>query len=164
MNKTLVENKKNIYDTCGFKITSVIIDKESKAYKGCMFSIESKNIICRTSIITPKKAGQFVTFWKRNNKGITEPFSETDAIDYYVINIKIEGKVGQFVFPKSVLIEKGILSTSKKEGKRGFRVYPIWDKAISKQAVETQKWQLYYFFEINENLDLTFVKKLYSIN
>jgi hypothetical protein len=37
------------------------------------------------------------------------------------------------------LIEKGIVSTSKKEGKRGFSVYPIWDKTASHQAVKTQK-------------------------
>ena len=71
--------------------------------------------------------------------------------------------MGQFVIPKSVLIEKGIISTSKKEGKRGFRVYPIWDKTINKQAVLTQQWQLNYFFEINDDLDLSFVKKLYQI-
>jgi len=66
------------------------------------------------------------------------------------------------VFPKSVLIEKGILSTSKKDGKRGFRVYPIWDKTISQQAVKTQNWQLNYFFEVIEDLDFNLVKKLYS--
>ncbi|MFT5754883.1 MAG: hypothetical protein ACI924_002130 [Flavobacterium sp.] len=60
------------------------------------------------------------------------------------------------------MIEKGIVSTSKKEGKRGFSVYPIWDKTASHQAVKTQKWQLNYFFEVNKGLDFSFVKKLHS--
>lgn len=153
----------NLYDKLNYNIFELITEKESQEYEACSFKLDNKNIICRTSKITPKKIGQFVTFWKRNKERITEPFADTDAIDYYVINVQSENKVGQFVIPKSVLIEKGIISTSKKEGKRGFRVYPIWDKTINKQAVLTQQWQLNYFFEINDDLDLSFVKKLYQI-
>jgi len=152
----------NIYNKFNYKITEFIIDHECQEYEGCEFKLNEKNIIFRSSKITPKKVGQFVTFWKRNKEGITAPFSENDAIDFYVINIQTENKTGQFVFPKSVLIEKGILSTSKKDGKRGFRVYPIWDKTISQQAVKTQNWQLNYFFEVIEDLDFNLVKKLYS--
>ena len=164
MINSLEKIKSSIYNNCNFKVSNVIIDKESQEYEGCEFLLDEKIIIFRTSKITPKKIGQFVTFWKRNQKGITEPFSENDTIDFYVINVQFENKTGQFVFPKSVLIENEILSTSKKDGKRGFRVYPIWDKTINKQAVKTQKWQLNYFFEINENLDFSLVKKLYSRN
>ncbi|WP_339887300.1 MepB family protein [uncultured Flavobacterium sp.] len=152
----------NIYKKLNFKISKLIIDKESQEYDGCEFVVDEKRIIFRSAKITPKKVGQFVPFWKRNKEGITEPFSENDTIDLYVINVQSENKVGQFVFPKSVLIEKGIISTSKKDGKRGFRVYPIWDKTINKQAIVTQKWQLNYFFEVKEDLDFNFVKKLYS--
>ncbi len=164
MINSLEKIKSSIYNNCNFKVSNVIIDKESQEYEGCEFLLDEKIIIFRTYKITPKKIGQFVTFWKRNQKGITEPFSENDTINYYVINVQFENKTGQFVFPKSVLIENEILSTSKKDGKRGFRVYPIWDKTINKQAVKTQKWQLNYFFEINENLDFSLVKKLYSRN
>ncbi len=52
---------------------------------------------------------------------------------------------GQFIFPKSILLVKGILSDGEKDGKRGFRVYPPWDKAVNKQAKQTQQWQLQYF-------------------
>jgi len=162
LSNSLIQVKKKIYDKCNFQPTDVTIDKESQEYEGCQFKLDHKNIIFRSSKITPKKIGQFVTFWKRNNKGITEPFFETDTFDYYVINVQTENQLGQFVFPKSVLIQKGIVSTSKKEGKRGFRVYPIWDKTVSKQAVETQRWQLNYFFDVNEDIDLDFIKKLYS--
>jgi hypothetical protein len=66
------------------------------------------------------------------------------------------------VFTEVVLIEKGIISTSKKDGKRGFRVYSIWDKTTNKQAEKAQKWQLNYFFAVDKELDLYFVKRLYS--
>ena len=162
MNKSLNTIQLSIYNNCNFNISNIIIDKESKEYDGCEFMLDYKRIIFRSSKITPKKVGQFVTFWKRNEKGITEPFSEKDNFDYYVINVQSENKTGQFVFPKSVLIEKGVISTSTKDGKRGFRVYPIWDKTISKQAIKTQNWQLNYFFEVNEDLDFNLVKKSYS--
>ena len=162
MINSLEKIKVAIFNKCNFKTSNIIIGKESQEYDGCEFLLDERKIIFRSSKITPKKVGQFVTFWKRNEKGITEPFSEKDNFDYYVINVQTENQVGQFVFPKSVLIEKGIISTSKKDGKRGFRVYPIWNKTISKQAIATQKWQLNYFFEVNENLDFNFVKKLYS--
>lgn len=151
-----------VYSKCDFEISKLIIDKESQEYEGCEFKLNEKNIIFRSAKITPKKTGQFVTFWKRNKEGITEPFSENDAIDFYVINVQIVNRVGQFVFPKSVLMEKGIISTSKKHGKRGFRVYPIWDQTISQQAVKTQNWQLNYFFEVDKSLDFNLVKKIYS--
>ena len=78
------------------------------------------------------------------------------------MNVLTETKLGQFVFPESVLIKKGIISTAKKEGKRGFRVYPVWDIAKNKQAIQTQTWQLNYFYEINNTLDLDKVNALYS--
>ena len=101
--------------------------------------------------------------WKRKNeKSAIEPFDISDNIDLFVINVKIETHFGQFVFPKSVLVEQGII-TDKKEGKRAIRVYPIWDLTESKQAKKTQKWQLDYFLKIpfDETLDINRTKLLY---
>ena len=78
------------------------------------------------------------------------------------MNVRTENEFGQFVFPKAVLIKKGIISTDKKEGKRAFRVYPIWDNANNKQAERTQKWQLDYFYEINDSTNLKKVADLYK--
>ena len=103
-----------------------------------------------------------MTFWKRNGNGPIEPFNESDQIDFYTVNVRTENKFGQFVFPKSVLIKKDIISTEKKEGKRGFRVYPKWDIVKKKQAERTQKWQLNYFYEINSSTDLQKVNELYN--
>jgi len=78
------------------------------------------------------------------------------------VNVRTEKEFGQFVFPKSVLIKKGIISTDKKDGKRAFRVYPNWDNANSKQAERTQKWQLEFFYEINDSTDFKKVRELYQ--
>ena len=64
-------------------------------------------------------------------------------------------------FPSHVYVWQK-LAAEKKDGKRGFRVYPIWDLAINKQAEKTQKWQLNYFVEYNDKTDLEFVKKLFQ--
>lgn len=71
---------------------------------------------------------------------------------------------GIFIFPKSVLMQKGILSKNSKGGKRALRVYPSWDVAENKQAKKTQEWQLVYFFEINQKsaIDREHIKKLFS--
>ena len=150
-----------IYQRCNLAISNFITEPESKEYNACQFQIDGRLVICRTAKITPKKTGQFVTFWKRNTEGITEPFSEKDNFHHFVINVNTENNIGQFVFPKSILIAKGIISTEKKDGKRGFRVYPIWDTATNKQAQKTQHWQLDYFLELNSTTDFKKVAELY---
>ncbi len=160
INLTLV--KTEVYDKCALELSDLRIEQESKEYEACQFHLNGRRIISRTAKITPKKAGQFVTFWKRKGRGPIEPFCETDQLDYYVVNVRAENKFGQFVFPKSILINKGIISTARREGKRAFRVYPSWDKAKNKQAEKTQKWQLDFFFEINDEMDLTKIVELYT--
>lgn len=153
-----------VYNQCGFQISDHKTEPESKEYNACQFQIDGRFVLCRTAKITPKKIGQFVTFWNRNTKGITQPFSEKDNFHFYVINVEKDNRVGRFVFPKSILIVKGIVSTEKKDGKRGFRVYPIWDTPINKQAQKTQQWQLDYFFELQKTVALERIKELYKID
>lgn len=162
MDRYLSEIKSKVYDKCNFNITNFQFETESREYDACQFELNGFRIISRKAKITPKKKGQFVTFWKRNRNEIIEPFDLTDEIDFYVVNVWAENKLGQFVFPKSVLIDKGIISTETKEGKRAFRVYPIWDLTQNKQAVHTQKWQSNYFYKIDEMVNLEKVKSLYS--
>lgn len=164
LNKNIIDVENKIYDKCSLVISNVNNEREGTEYDACQFELNGMNVICRSSKITPKKAGQFVTFWKRNIKGITEPYSETDRIDFYVINVKSGNRFGQFVFPKSELINKGILTTVKKDGKRGFRVYPKWDVAQNTQARITQEWQLKYFYIIDSTTDFKRVNELYNRN
>lgn len=162
MNINLNQIKTEIYDKCELEISDFNTEPESKEYEACRFKLNRLNIVSRNAKITPKKVGQFVTFWKRNENGPIEPFFETDPINFYVVNVRTENKFGQFVFPKSVLVKKGIISTGKKEGKRAFRVYPNWDIAKNKQSEQTQKWQLNYFYEINDSTDFSKVAELYK--
>jgi len=132
------------------KIIKFLLEKESKEYNACSYTLGGKNIIERTAKITPTKIGQFVTCWKRNAEGITEPHKDSGDLDFFYIKVIAGNKSGVFKFSKEALIQNGILSTEKKDGKRGFRVYPIWDKPTSKQAIKTQIWQLEYF--INDSI------------
>lgn len=156
---SLLETK--IYTDSFFKITNVVPHNESKEYSACSFLLNENKIIFRKAKITPKKVGQFVTFWKRSNSGPIAPFHENDDFDFFVVNCYSEGNFGQFIFPRSVLIEKGIVSSKNKEGKRAFRVYPTWEKLTSKQAEKTQSWQKDYFVLLIHNIDFNFVKRLY---
>ncbi len=162
LNENLTQIKKEVYDKCSLSISRVFNEPEGKEYDACQFELNGKKIISRTAKITPKKIGQFVTCWKRNTDGITEPFNIKDAIDFYIINVKSGNNLGQFVFPKSELVKRGIISTPTKDGKRGFRVYPIWDEPQSKQAQKTQKWQLKFFYTINSITDFERVIRLYN--
>ncbi|WP_341224697.1 MepB family protein [uncultured Arcticibacterium sp.] len=162
MDDNLSQLKASVYDKCGLAISDLETESESKEYDACRFRLNGKYVLCRNAKITPKKLGQFVTFWRRNQNGTIEPFHESDEIDFYVVNVSKENLLGQFVFPKSILIKKGIMSTDKKEGKRAFRVYPIWDTTNNKQAESTQNWQLEYFYELNNAIGFDRVVGLYK--
>ncbi|PKB17498.1 MepB family protein [Flavobacterium sp. 5] len=142
--------KKIFSEIDNIKISQPIIELESIEYGACTFVLNNSNIRFRTAKITPTKTGQFVTLWKRINKGPIQPFDNTDPIDLFIISVRKENHFGLFIFPKAILIDKEIVS-DKKEGKRAIRVYPPWDITTSKQAQKTQNWQLEYFLEISQN-------------
>ena len=162
MNNFLNQINKTVYENCDLLLSNFSVEKESNEYEACMFELKNKKVRCRNAKITPTKSGQFVTFWKRNAEGIIEPFHENDSFDFFVVIVRTEDALGQFVLPKPVLIKQAIISTNQKEGKRAFRVYPIWDSVTSIQAEKTQKWQSDYFFEINANTDLKKVHALFQ--
>ncbi|MHA7102503.1 MepB family protein [Roseivirga pacifica] len=151
-----------VFSPAGLAISGYAEEFESKDYASCTFLLNEKSVVCRDAKITPKKVGQFVTFWKRIDQQPIAPFHQSDAVDFFVVNVNRAGVLGQFVFPKAVLIEKGIISTNLKEGKRAFRVYPSWDSPTSKQAQRTQQWQLQYFYEINDDLNFSRVRALFG--
>jgi hypothetical protein len=152
------------YKPCGLEVHTIIQEPESQEYGACEFVIDHKHVKFRTSKITPTKVGQFVTIWKRNNGGPIIPFDVTDPIDFFIISARSSNHSGQFIFPKSVLIEKGYVSVHGKGGKRAMRVYPSWDIVDSSIAKKTQAWQLHYFVEIHADkpLDKAKIIKLLS--
>ena len=155
--------KERVYDKCGFEIENLNQHQESIEYGACSFMINGKIIQQRFSKITPTKTGQFVTIWQRNKDGITAAFDFTDNLDFIIITSRSGDNFGQFIFPKSILADKGIISYKGKEGKRGIRVYPPWDIATNKQAEKTQNWQTKYFLTIKNDTstDLELLKKLF---
>ena len=157
--------KELVYDKCGFDFTNLKQNLESKEYEACSFELDGKTVQYRCSKITPTKIGQFVTIWKRNSKGITEPFDISDKFEFYIIATRQNEKIGLFIFPKAVLYENKILSDKTWGGKRGIRVYPIWDVTTNKQAQKTQLWQTKYFLDISPDneIDLTKAKNLLSL-
>lgn len=154
-----------VYSPSDFKLTELEIEAESKEYKAHTFKLNELEVVYREAKITPTKTGQFVTLWKRFEKGPIQPFESTDSIDLFIISVQNGGHFGQFIFPKSVLIEKNIISNLNKEGKRAIRVYPPWDTTNSKQAQQTQLWQLEHFIEIpkEDTVNLNQAKKLLSL-
>ena len=163
LNTDLLIAKEQVYDKCGFELTNLKLNRESAEYDACSFELNGKAIVYRSSKITPTKTGQFVTIWKRNKDGITEPYDFSADIDFLIIAARSGENFGQFIFPKSVLAEKGIITQNGKEGKRGIRVYPPWDIATNKQAEKTQSWQIQFFLTIktDNSTDLDFIKKLF---
>ncbi len=136
---------KLVFKVCGLHFSNFEIESESPEYSACNFRLNEYNVKYRLAKITPTKTGQFVTIWKRNEKGVTQPFDISDGIDFFVIGARQEHQLGLFVFPKSVLHYNKILSDDVRNGKRGIRVYPGWDLTTSKQAQKTQQWQTKIF-------------------
>jgi hypothetical protein len=160
--KNLIQIEEILSTIGNFKITQPVLEPESSEYGACTFVLNNLNIRYRTAKITPTKIGQFVTLWKRINLGPIQPFDSTDPIDLFIVSTRKDSHFGFFIFPKTVLVTKEIVS-DKKEGKRAIRVYPPWDETTSKQAQKTQKWQLDYFLEVTQDqtIDLKRAKSLF---
>lgn len=159
----LLLSKESVFDKADLQITSLQKESESEEYSAFRFQINSKDICYREAKITPTKTGQFVTIWKRNQTGIIEPFDYSDNIVFVIVSVRKDQNWGHFIFPKKILLEKGVFSTQNKEGIRATRVYPPWDETTSKQAQKTQKWQLDYFFNFSDsdNFDLKKLRKIF---
>lgn len=162
----LIETKQLLFDKCGFVLRNPFPEKESVDYIAHQFQLNNLNVVFRSAKITPAKIGQFVTLWKRIGSGSIEPFDFSDAVDLFVVNVETENRLGQFVFPKAVLLKQGILTSELKEGKRAIRVYPPWDVTLNKQAQKTQQWQLEYFLNLpyDGSVDVGRAKFLYDSN
>ncbi|NIX75993.1 MepB family protein [Microvirga terricola] len=154
-----------VYEPNGFSCSPPRAEPESLDYGACAIELSGRALWFRVSKITPTKIGQFVTLWKRSGQGPIQPFDTSDPIDLFVISCRQDQRLGQFVFPKSVLCERDIVSRDGKGGKRGMRVYPPWDRPTNRQALKTQHWQLDYFLHIagDRPLDHARARTLYGL-
>lgn len=155
---------KSVFKICGLKLTNIETELESKEYFAHSFQLSGQNVKFRTAKITPTKTGQFVTIWKRNEKGITKPFDISDKFELFIIAARHNTNLGIFIFPKIVLYENGILSDKIRDGKRGIRVYPKWDVTTNKQAQKTQLWQAKYFLDISQGHEVDIKKARLLLN
>ena len=162
MHPDLLIAQEQVYAPNGFTCSNFVQEKESQEYSACTFNMNNHKIVFRVSKITPTKTGQFVTLWKRRDNGLIMPFDISDSFDKVIVSVRQNQRLGQFVFPKTVLYEKGFVSKDGIGGKRAMRVYAPWDITDSKQAKKTQAWQYQYFFDISDSVDSTVVKRLLS--
>lgn len=162
MPKDLLEINEYVFNQCSFNCTLPVAEAESADYGAHTFAINGRTTKYRVAKITPTKTGLFVTLWKRIGKGPIQPFDVSDDIDLFMISTRNDEHFGLFIFPKSVLQEKKIISDHQKEGKRAMRVYPPWAITTSRQAQKTQQWQLAYFLEISQDkaVDIVRAKRL----
>ena len=169
MNKfyeTLTYVNEILYEPNHLIIKNIKEENQNSDYGAGIFQLHSKSVRFRVAKITPAKIGQFVAFWEKDKNNKNQAFSYEDATDLLVIHTcNNNNNFGQFVFPKEVLVKQGILKTATSKGKMAIRVYPNWDTPTSKQAIETQKWQLPYFVSMNDtnSLPVQELIKLYSI-
>ena len=156
---------KYIFEVCGIELKNVETELESQDYFAHTFELNNQQVKFRMAKITPTKTGQFVTIWKRNDNGITEPHNLSDEFEFYIIATREATKFGVFIFNKTVLSENKILTNRNVEGKRGIRVYPTWSLTTNKQAQKTQNWQIKYFVNISKDkqIDTSKAKKLLNL-
>jgi len=138
----------------------VAMEQEGHEYGACRYVLNKQRIVSRIAKVTLKKAGQFVTLWKRSSEGPIVPYDIHDMFDMVIIIIGQSGKLGQFIFPKNKLYRHGVLSENGKGGKRAFRVYLPWEKMQNKQAKKTQSWQACYFVALQPTVNVCHLQKL----
>ncbi|WP_370409744.1 MepB family protein [Streptomyces fradiae] len=155
--------KARVYDPSGFVCSLPAPEPESAEYAACAFTLDDRSVRFRVAKTTPTKAGQFVTVWQRSEAGPIRPFDVEDGVDLFVISSRDTDGFGQFVFPREVLCEHGIVSRDGSGGKRGFRVYPPWVTTTNRQARSTQAWQVNHFLDLGRHgpADLTRAHALY---
>lgn len=71
---SLQSNINNLFHSFNLSISNFDQETEELEYKACNFLIDNKKVIYRQGKTTPKKQGQFVTFWKRIKNGETQSF------------------------------------------------------------------------------------------
>jgi hypothetical protein len=163
--KALAHVNKIVYEPNQLTLKTIQEEKQNSNYGAGTFQLASRSVRFRVAKKTPNKVGQFVAFWEKDENDTNQPFTYEKAPNLLVINAFLSNdQWGQFIFPKDILSKHDILKTSTTKGKMAIRVYPDWDIPTSKQAKETQKWQLPYFVDLSDTNKLPMIKilELYS--
>ncbi|AXI00948.1 mep operon protein MepB [Sporosarcina sp. PTS2304] len=156
---------KMMYEPNHMIVQSIQEEKQNAAYGAGIFQIASTTIRFRVANVTATKVGQFVAFWEKDEHDKNQPYSYEQAADLLVITtFASETEFGQFIFPKELLLKQNILRSSSTKGKMAMRVYPVWDRPTSKQAMNTQEWQLPFFVDMSHShkVPKEKIRELYS--
>jgi len=112
----------NSFMPAGYKISrKVALDPtpESSKYEALVFALDEYEIVYRKGKVTPDRPGAFLAVWQRPSSLIdsNKPIPlKSNELDYMFVQVEEDSKggskYGMFIFPVSVLIEKGIRYTS----------------------------------------------------
>lgn len=142
-------------------LENIQIEEQNKEYEGITFSIGKQTFRSRKAKKTPKKSGYFVVFWEKDEDNRNQAYTSLTAPDKLVITVFDQEKIGQFIFPKEILVKKHILSHEEVMGKMALRVYPDWAQDLNSTAAATQKWQSPFFIDLTNKIDFEKLEQLY---
>lgn len=125
---------------------TVTAEAQNSDYESGIAHIDGEAWRIRTARNTPTKPGAFVAFWRRDVDGTTTPFRDDDPATGLLVFVEQQERRGVFRFTAAHLAELGITS-GRRAGKRGFRVYPTWCAGLNRQATTTQRAQSSAFRE-----------------
>jgi hypothetical protein len=153
----LVESVREVFEDSGLVVTRPAArEVESAEYGACRLAVDDRRIAFRVAKTTPTKVGQFVTIWTRvDPDSEIAPFDTTDSISSVVIAVFDKDHRGLFIFNSQELVRRGIMSAEGKGGKRAIRDYAPWVQVGSKQAVQTKRWQVERFVQIQPRIPFT---------
>ncbi|WP_208559101.1 MepB family protein [Marinilactibacillus kalidii] len=132
-------------------LTNITYETQNAEYEGICFNVGQYLYRSRLAKRTPKKAGYFVAFWEKDSNSKNQPYVFQDSPDKLIVSIVDKEKIGQFIFPKAVLHEQGILKSETSKGKMAIRIYPTWEKDLNPSATKTKKWQSAYFIDLTKD-------------
>ena len=118
-------------------IQKMTLEPKNAAYEGACFQLNGQTYRSRLAKLTPKKAGYFIVFWEKDANVHNQPYDFATSPDQLIISVIDGHRKGLFLFPNSVLLDKGILSGQQTTGKMASRVYPRWVKDLNPSAQGT---------------------------
>ena len=92
-------------------IKEIIWEDQNKNYLGCIVKLDEQIHRVRVAKITPKKIGQFVAIWQKDEHNVNQAFSFDDSPEYLSIFVFDGDKKGVFIFPKETMKNKGVYTT-----------------------------------------------------
>lgn len=125
-------------------------EKYNQDYEALTFSFKEETYQSRLAKKTPTKSGYFVTCWTKDEDNYNRPYKIEEFADYLIVAVIDDELNGYFLFPRELLVEKGILASSKYQGKMAFRVYPKWCNQLNKQQGKHKSGNVNIFLNTNK--------------